>query len=50
MASKYLQLAAELQAEISNGIYTDKLPTEAALSQRFGVSRQTVRQALDCLV
>ena len=50
MASKYLQLAAELQAEISNGNYPDKLPTEAALTQRFGVSRQTVRQALDCLV
>ncbi|WP_298973355.1 phosphonate metabolism transcriptional regulator PhnF [uncultured Roseobacter sp.] len=37
-----------LSGEISEGIYAtgDKLPTEAALSRRFGVNRHTVRHAL----
>lgn len=50
MAFKYLRLAAELQAEISAGTFTDKLPTEQALCDAYQVSRQTVRQALDHLV
>lgn len=50
MVHKYLLMAAELQEQITKGVYTDKLPTEAALSEAFHVSRQTVRQALDCLV
>jgi len=50
MAFKYMQLAAELQADISRGVYADKLPTEQALTETYGVSRQTVRQALDILV
>jgi len=41
-------IAATLTAEIGEGHYRpgDKLPTEAALSQRFGVNRHTVRRAL----
>lgn len=41
-------ICATLSAEIAEGIYAtgDKLPTEAALSRRFGVNRHTVRQAL----
>lgn len=41
-------ISATLSGEIAEGIYTtgDKLPTEAALSQRFGVNRHTVRHAL----
>lgn len=37
-----------LSAEIAEGIHAtgDKLPTEAALSRRFGVNRHTVRHAL----
>lgn len=50
MAFKYLQLAAQLQAEISNSTFLDKLPTEQELAKSYHVSRQTVRQALDCLV
>lgn len=50
MAYKYLQIAAELQRLITNRSYEDKLPAEAVLSEQFQVSRQTIRQALDCLV
>lgn len=50
MAFKYLQLATELQAEISRGTFPDKLPTEKELAEAYQVSRQTVRQALEHLV
>ena len=50
MAFKYLQLAAQLQAEIARGTFPDKLPTEQELTRLYAVSRQTVRQALDKLV
>ncbi|WP_095588981.1 phosphonate metabolism transcriptional regulator PhnF [Actibacterium ureilyticum] len=41
-------IATTLEGEIAAGQYRpgDKLPTEAALSQRFGVNRHTVRHAL----
>lgn len=41
-------IATTLEGEIAAGRYRagDKLPTEAALSARFGVNRHTVRQAL----
>ncbi len=41
-----------LRADISEGRYGpgDKLPTEAALAERFGVNRHTVRHALGVLV
>jgi GntR family phosphonate transport system transcriptional regulator len=41
-------IAAALTAEIGEGHYRPggKLPTEAALAQRFGVNRHTVRRAL----
>jgi GntR family transcriptional regulator, phosphonate transport system regulatory protein len=44
-------IAATLTQEIEAGQYKagDKLPTEAALSQRFGVNRHTVRHALAAL-
>lgn len=50
MSFKYLQLAAALQAEIVQGAFPDKLPTEKELTERYQVSRQTVRQALERLV
>lgn len=50
MAFKYLQLATELQAEISRGTFPNKLPTEKELAEAYQVSRQTVRQALERLV
>ena len=41
-------IAATLEGEIAQALYRagDKLPTEAALSARFGVNRHTVRRAL----
>lgn len=44
-------IAATLTKEIGAGHYRpgDKLPTEAALSARFGVNRHTVRHALAAL-
>jgi GntR family phosphonate transport system transcriptional regulator len=44
-------IAATLTAEIGAGHYRpgDRLPTEAALSDRFGVNRHTVRHALSAL-
>lgn len=44
-------IAATLSAEIAAGHYHpgDRLPTEAALSARFGVNRHTVRHALAAL-
>ncbi|RME49048.1 MAG: GntR family transcriptional regulator [Chloroflexi bacterium] len=47
----YRQIYHTLKAEIQNGHYPpgSQLPTEAALIQRFGVSRVTVRNALALL-
>ena len=44
-------ISAALTKEIAEGAYGpgDKLPTEAALSARFGVNRHTVRRALAAL-
>lgn len=41
-------IARTLATEIADGVYGagDRLPTEAALSQRFGVNRHTVRHAI----
>lgn len=52
MAAKYQMIADELRFQIRSGKYTSAaaLPTEAALCQEYGVSRQTVRQALSVLV
>ena len=49
--SKSVAIAAELRAQILNSEYKkgDKLPTESSLSERFGVSRQTIRKALNDL-
>ncbi|MDT0301868.1 GntR family transcriptional regulator [Streptomonospora wellingtoniae] len=47
----YAQIAAELRAEIRDRAISpgDTLPSEAALQERFGVSRSVVRQALGTL-
>lgn len=51
MSTKYVQLANSLRTSIAAGEYqsTNRLPTEQQLMQQFGVSRQTVRNALEIL-
>lgn len=51
MSAKYIQMANALRAAISEGEYksASRLPTEQQLMQQFGVSRQTVRNALEIL-
>lgn len=48
----YKALAAELRSRIADGQYADgiRLPTEAELSEQYGLSRQTVRRAFQELV
>lgn len=48
----YQALAADLREEIASGRFTPdrRMPTEAELSESYGVSRQTVRRALQDLV
>lgn len=48
----YQQLAARLRKQITSGVYRpgDRLPSEDALCDEYGVSRITVRAALDQLV
>lgn len=45
-------IAAALRSDVAEGRYApgDKLPTEAALAERFGVNRHTVRHGLTALV
>lgn len=48
---KYIQLYDTLKQQIADGVYppATQLPTETVLSQRYHVSRQTVRQSLTML-
>lgn len=50
--SLYEQIATRLMEEMEAGLYepTGRLPSESELGERFGVSRVTVRLALDKLV
>ncbi|MDJ0344062.1 GntR family transcriptional regulator [Streptomyces sp. H10-C2] len=47
----YQQIAARIQADLDKGRIApgDRLPAERLLAERFGVNRQTVRQALQLL-
>lgn len=48
----YLQILQALRARLTNGDWRvgDQIPTDEELTQQFGVSRFTVRAALDVLV
>lgn len=48
-APLYQQISAELREAIENGIYApkDRIPSEPELSDRYGVSRITVRRAIE---
>lgn len=48
----YIQIADTLMEQINTGVYKpgDKLPSEKALCNEYGVSRITVRQALNMLI
>lgn len=50
-APAYQRVAGALRADIDRGRWKvgERMPTEAELSTQFGVSRNTVRQALDIL-
>lgn len=52
VTSLYEQIVSVLRLEIEQGRYdpSGKMPSEAALGERFGVSRVTVRLAIDRLV
>ena len=46
----YKQIKDILEVEINDNYYSNKIPSEAALSKRFGVSAITVKQAINQLV
>lgn len=50
MSHKYQKISSTIESQIENGYYDQKLPTEDELIQTFGVSRNTIRKAIDILV
>ena len=50
-APLYTRIAQELRHNILEGVYRagEQMPTEAALSERFGVNRHTLRRAISLL-
>lgn len=48
----YAQIVEQLQRDIQSGLYsqTGRLPTEEELSNKYNVSRITIRRAVDELV
>ena len=52
MKAKYIEIVNALRDDIAQGRYNSerKLPTEEALMAFFGVSRNTIRKAVDVLV
>lgn len=49
MVLKYKKVAFEISRQITDGKYTDKLPSEAELVEKYNTSRNTIRNAMDAL-
>lgn len=49
MVLKYKKVAFEISRQIADGKYTDKLPSEAELVEKYNTSRNTIRNAMDAL-
>ncbi len=49
-AAKYPELTANLELKIRQGVYREKLPTTRKMEAEFGVSRQTLTNALRPLI
>lgn len=45
----WAQVASELRSRVESGAYNERFPTDKELVEEFGVSRQTVRQAVNQL-
>ena len=50
--TKYERIANDMKEKIENGIYkpNDQMPFEAEMCEAYGVSRITVKKAMDLLV
>lgn len=46
---KYQEIAKDMASKINNGFYTDRLPSEADLMEKYATSRNTIKNALDAL-
>src|SRR5262245_54144675 len=42
----YQQIAEELKAKIADGVFDEELPPESKLIEEYGVSRNTIRDAI----
>lgn len=45
----YIQVADVIAGRIESGVYTDRLPSERALTKEFGVAYLTLRHAMQVL-
>lgn len=50
MKHKYQVVCDSIEKKIQEGIYKDKLPTEDELIESYGLSRNTIRKAIEVLV
>lgn len=50
MYSKYQMIASRLERDIASGVYIDRLPSERALTRKYGTTITTLRRAQSVLV
>ncbi|WP_088809805.1 MULTISPECIES: trehalose operon repressor [Listeria] len=48
--NKYYQIYEDLKTKIINNEYQQQLPSESQLTEKYGVSRNTIRRAIDSLI